>query len=119
MDSRINLDIEVDIDDIEGSEDNQGVADSQNNHVDHMAAYRVVDTDQEAVDNLGDLDNLKLTFLDLIIIARNNLEDDSQDVRDAPVVDIRADHFDVQVHPVYLVVMLVHLTLVIARTTSL
>lgn len=58
MDSRINLDIEVDIDDIEDLEDNQGVADSQNNRVDHMAAYRVVDTDQEAVDNLGDLDNL-------------------------------------------------------------
>jgi len=67
--SRINLDIEVDIDDIEGSEDNQGVADTQNNHVDHMAAYRVVDTDQAAVDNLGDLDNLK-SFLDLIIIVR-------------------------------------------------
>ena len=67
MDSRINLDIEVDIDDIEGSEDNQGVADSQNNHVDHMAAYRVVDTDQEAVDNLGGLDNLKLTFWILLL----------------------------------------------------
>ena len=62
MDSRINLDIEVDIDDIEDLEDNQGVADNQNNRVDHMAAYRVVDTDQEAVDNLGDLDNLKLAF---------------------------------------------------------
>ena len=62
MDSRINLDIEVDIDDIEGLEDNQGVADTQNNHVDHMAAYRVVDTDQAAVDNLGDLDNLKSFF---------------------------------------------------------
>ena len=67
MDSRINLDIEVDIDDIEGLEDNQGVADTQNNHVDRMAAYRVVDTDQEAVDNLGDLDNLKLTFLILLL----------------------------------------------------
>jgi len=98
-----NLDIEVDIDDIEDLEDNQGVADSQNNRVDHMAAYRVVDTDQEAVDNLGDLDNL---------------EDGSQDVRDVLVVDIRVDHFDVQVHPVYLVVMLVHLTLVIAVLKS-
>ena len=67
MDSRINLDIEVDIDDIEGSEDNQGVADNQNNHVDHMAAYRVVDTDQAAVDNLGDLDNLKSIFLILLL----------------------------------------------------
>ena len=67
MDSRINLDIEVDIDDIEGSEDNQGVADNQNNHVDHMAAYHVVDTDQAAVDNLGDLDNLKSIFLILLL----------------------------------------------------
>ena len=57
--SRINLDIEVDIDDIEDLVDNQGVADSQNNRVDHMVAYRVVDTDQGAVDNLGELDNLK------------------------------------------------------------
>ena len=67
MNSRINLDIEVDIDDIEGSEDNQGVADNQNNHVDHMAAYHVVDTDQAAVDNLGDLDNLKSIFLILLL----------------------------------------------------
>ena len=57
--------------------------------------------------------------MDLIIIARNNLEDDSQDVRDVLVVDIRVDHFDVQVHPVYLVVMLVHLTLVIAKMAIL
>jgi len=94
-----NLDIEVDIDDIEDLEDNQGVADSQNNHVDHMAAYHVVDTDLVVVDNRGDL---------------GNLEDDSQDVRDALAVDIRVDHFDVQVHSVYLAVMLVHLTLAIA-----
>ena len=67
MDSRINLDIEVDIDDIEDLVDNQGVADSQNNRVDHMAAYRVVDMDQEAVDNLGDLDNLKYTFRILLL----------------------------------------------------
>jgi len=57
----------VDIDDIEDLEDNQGVADSQHNRVDHMAAYRVVDTDQEAVDNLGDLDNLKETFWILLL----------------------------------------------------
>ena len=67
IDSRINLDIEVDIDDIEDLVDNQGVADSQNNRVDHMAAYRVVDMDQEAVDNLGDLDNLKYTFRILLL----------------------------------------------------
>ena len=57
--SRINLGIEVDIDDIEDLVDNQGVADSQNNRVDHMAAYRVVDMDQEAVDNLGGWGSLK------------------------------------------------------------
>ena len=59
LNSRKNLDIEVDIDDIEGLADNQGVADSQNNHVDHMAAYHVVDTDLVVVDNRGDLGNLK------------------------------------------------------------
>merc|ERR1719394_2206387 len=63
----------------------------------------VVDMDQEAVDNLGDLDNL---------------EDGSLDVRGALEVDSQVDHFDVQVHPVYLVVMLVHLTLVIAVLKS-
>ena len=49
----------MDIDDIEGLADNQGVADSQNNHVDHMAAYHVADTDLVVVDNRGDLGNLK------------------------------------------------------------
>ena len=49
----------MDIDDIEDLEDNRGVADSQNNRVDHMAAYRVVDMGQEAVDNLGGWGSLK------------------------------------------------------------
>ena len=65
--SRINLDIEVDIDDIEDLVDNQGVADSQNNRVGHMAAYRVVDKDPGVVDNLGELDNLKETFWILLL----------------------------------------------------
>lgn len=103
------LDIEVDIDDIEGladSQDVQGEADNRNNHDSHMVAYHVVDTDQVVVDNQGGQDDW------------DKLEDDSQGVPDGLVVDIRADHFDVQVHSVYWVVMLVHLTLVIAVLKS-
>ena len=58
------------IDDIEGLVDNQDVADSPNMHDHHhMAAYRAVDKVQEAVDILDDLDNLKLSIVDLIIIV--------------------------------------------------
>jgi len=97
-----SLDIEVDIDDIEDLVDSQDVADSPNMHDHHhMAAYREVDKAREAVDTPDDL---------------GSLEDDSQDAQlDVLEADmVREVHFDVQVHQVYLAVMSVHLTLVIA-----